>query len=314
MHPTDRPRVPRPPGRRNLRRAPLTRARLSRRERRPGEGPTRHGVSGRRARPAAERGGRRHELRDPGILARGQADVEVGAEGGRDLLAEERADRPSGHAPHDLALQVALGDRVVPGPRPRRPPGRLRGEPFDARLPVVQHGRVLERRIEAREAGGMAHHVGDRDRLLAVLRELGPVGRDRRREVDLAPVGEHQHAERSHGLGRRVHVDDRVALPGTAVRIRIPGPEVHDELAVPGHGHAGALLEALVEVGRESVPHALEARLHESMDLHRRPLCSHRGGTRRGGARRYHARPCPPERESGARLRHAIARAPILTR
>ena len=82
------------------------------------------GVDGLRKRV---RGGR-DQLRDAAVVRGVEADVEVGAERLRHLAAEERAQRHAGDALQDLALQLALRDRVVAGGRPRLPPGRLPGQ------------------------------------------------------------------------------------------------------------------------------------------------------------------------------------------
>ena len=62
------------------------------------------------------------------VVGRRQADVEVGAERPGDLLGEERAERPPGDPPDDLADEVALVERVVARRGARLPPRRLGGE------------------------------------------------------------------------------------------------------------------------------------------------------------------------------------------
>ena len=83
----------------------------------------------RRRPPRALAGGRRHHLARRGRLRiRGEPDVEVGAERRGDLVAEERAERRAGDAPHDLADQVAVRQRVVAVGGAGLPPRRLGGE------------------------------------------------------------------------------------------------------------------------------------------------------------------------------------------
>ena len=72
---------------------------------------------------------RRDHVRDPVVLARREADVEVGIERLGDLAVEELADRLAGDAPDDLADEVALGHGVVARPGAGLPPRRLGGEP-----------------------------------------------------------------------------------------------------------------------------------------------------------------------------------------
>jgi len=68
----------------------------------------------------------------------------------------------------------------------------------------------------------MPEHVADFDALLPGGRELRPVGRHRRVQVEHTPIGEFQRDERDHRLGRRPDVHDRVALPGS------PGVDIGD--------------------------------------------------------------------------------------
>ena len=89
----------------------------------------------------------------------------------------------------------------------------------------------------------MAEHVSGGDGLFAAGGELGPVGGDRLVQVELATVGEDEAAQRSHRLGGRPDVDDRVLLPvaldaGDAGVVVVgsverggAAPQVDDELA-----------------------------------------------------------------------------------
>ena len=91
---------------------------------------------------------RRDQLGDTVVLGGREADVEVGAERARDLVAEEGADRAAVDAPQDLALDVALGHGVVARRRTRFPPRRLGGQALDDGVPVVE-GLGRDRRVEA---------------------------------------------------------------------------------------------------------------------------------------------------------------------
>ena len=102
--------------------------------------------------------GRRHQLGDALVVHRVESDVEVGAERFGDFLAEEGADGAAVDAPHELALQEPLGDRVVSDRGARLPPRRLLGEVGADLVPLVEI-RGGERRVEAREAGAVTHHV-----------------------------------------------------------------------------------------------------------------------------------------------------------
>ena len=76
---------------------------------------------------------------DPGVVLGIGPDVEVSAERPGDLVGDELTDRLAGDPPNELALEVALGDGVVPGCSPRLPPRRLGGEQRRRLIPVVQY-------------------------------------------------------------------------------------------------------------------------------------------------------------------------------
>ena len=196
-----------------------------------------------------------------------EPDVEVRAERFRDLLAEERADGAAVDAPHELTLEVPLGDRVVPDRGPGLPPRRLLGQVRADLVPLVQVRR-RERRVETRQPGAVTHHVAHEHAVFAARRELGPVLRDRRVEVEHAPVGEHQHAERRHGLRARVDVDDRVLDPRIAVGVRDAAPQVDDRLAVDRQRDARTHFESRVEVAFERAADRFETRLTHTVGVH----------------------------------------------
>src|SRR5438093_8707470 len=69
--------------------------------------------------------------------------------------------------------------------------------------------------------------------LLAVLRELRPVVPHRSVKVEQSLLDQTVHADRRHALGHRIHVDDRVSLPGTgALFVGPAAPQVDHGLAV----------------------------------------------------------------------------------
>ena len=103
--------------------------------------------------------------------------------------------------------------------------------------------------------------------LLALLRELWPVGGDSLLVVQpAARVGDRQ-GHRGEALGGRVDDDHRVPLPGLA-RHLVPNtaPEVDDLLAAIVGAAGAAQLPALSEVLLERVAHGLEAATDVSLD------------------------------------------------
>ena len=187
----------------------------------------RRGRRGRRARPACRCGSRRRAAR-------------------RSSRRTNCADRLPGDPPHDLALEVALGDGVVARRRARLPPRLLGGEQRGGLLAVVEVS-YGDRLLPARQPGRVAHHVADLDVALAVGGELGPVRGHRGVEVELALVGEHRGrpapttvlvvdqtlmiVSRSHGTSR------------AGVAVGRAAPQVDDQLAVDRHGDRRALVE-----------------------------------------------------------------------
>ena len=114
--------------------------------------------------------------------------------------------------------------------------------------------------------------MGDRHVLFAGRLELGPVARDRRVGVELAPVGQHQRAQRGHGLGGRPDVGDRVALPRRrAFGVDGAAPEVDHRLAVDVQRDARAEL-LLRQLLGQRVAHRRKARIARPRYLGHRSL------------------------------------------
>ena len=209
----------------------------------------------------------RDQLGDPGVLAGGQADVEVGAEGLGDLLPEDGPEGAAGDAADHLAHQVALGQGMIAGGRSRLPEGRLGGEQGGDLVPVVEVG-LGQGLLPAGEAGGMGHELSDGDGGFAVLGELRPVLRHRGVEVEISAVGQQEGGEGGHGLGRGVDVDQGVRLPGPGLAgVGEPAPEVDHHLPLESGGEAGADVEAGLEVAGEGAAHGLETGIAGPVNL-----------------------------------------------
>jgi MFS transporter, ENTS family, enterobactin (siderophore) exporter len=266
-----------PVGRRDLRRPPLVRVGLvagQRRVHQRGER-GRGGVGVRLGQRGLLVLGRPHALqvRAAAEFLLGQPDVEVGAERGGYLRAEERAEALPGDAPDNLADEKPEGDRLVPaGAAGREQRLLLREQPGDL-IPVVV---VLDahRRREPGQPGLVAHDLADRDRVLAGRRELRPVPRDRRVRVELAPVDEDVRAQRGHRLGRGPHVRERVLLPPPVpTRVGPAPPQAHDGFAARRDRHARPDLTALGEVFGERLAHRFKTGCARTvnLNLHRPP-------------------------------------------
>ena len=146
--------------------------------------------------------------------------------------------------------------------------GSWRGEQPGDLLPVVV---VLDadRHGQAGEPGLVAHDRPDRDLGLAARRELGPVARDRRVRVKLAPVDQQVRAQRGHRLGRGPHVGERVLAATAVVRPGSAQPAHRFTTGSPpaDDGHARPDLGAFGEVVGERLPHRLETGRACSVDL-----------------------------------------------
>ena len=99
----------------------------------------------------------------------------------------------------------------------------------------------------------MRHHLRDGDRILAVLRELGPVGGDGGVDVEFTTVGEHQHRQVGDGLGGGPHVDDGVRFPRPGAFGVGEAPHVDHVLTVDVDHQGCATFGARVQVGRQHV-------------------------------------------------------------
>src|SRR5208282_6405662 len=99
------------------------------------------------------------------------------------------------------------------------------------------------------QARAMAQDVAHRQILLAGLRELGPVLRNRLIGIELALIDQTMGAGRRETFGRRVDVDQRVALPWFGLRlVGMTAPDIDDAFTVEIDRASGAELAALFEI------------------------------------------------------------------
>ena len=162
-------------------------------------------------------------------------------------------------APQQLALVEPERQPVIglPGAGfPRRLLARHhRGQPIRVR----DHA-AIDGLVEGKQTRLVSQELAHGDRLLAVLRELGPVRGDPLVVVQPAARVRDGQGHRRQALGGRVDDDHRVPFPGLT-RWPVPdaAPEVDDLLAAEIHAAGAAELVSAREVLRESVANGLEA-------------------------------------------------------
>ena len=115
--------------------------------------------------------------------------------------------------------------------------------------------------VEQDEPRLVPEQLAHGDRVLAVLRELGPVARDRRVVVEPAARVRDRQRHRREALGAGHDDDHRVLVPRrVAVGRAAAAPQIDDLLAAPVGRDGGADLAALGEVALELDAHFFEAR------------------------------------------------------
>ena len=96
--------------------------------------------------------------------------------------------------------------------------------------------RIADQVADVVQPGLHRHELANRDSLLAIGGELGPVRPDRCVVVQLTSISEHVQHGRRHALGRRPGHGHGVAFPRQPTgRVAIPGPHVEHRTAVEIH-------------------------------------------------------------------------------
>jgi hypothetical protein len=114
--------------------------------------------------------------------------------------------------------------------------------------------------VDEDETRFVPEELANGDGMLAVLRELGPVPRDRRVVVEPPACVGNGERHRREPLGRRKDDDHRVLVPRVvAFRRAATAPQVDDLLAAPIGSDGRTYFAALAEVARELRPHFFEA-------------------------------------------------------
>src|SRR5690606_32353517 len=188
------------------------------------------------------------------------ADVVFGGERTGDVVLEERADGHAGYPAQDLAAQETLDVHVVGGARARLPQRVLHLERLDVGLVVVEPARIHRVVGQYRDRRGVVEHHAHGDRVLAVLRQLGPVGGDTLVRIDQAAVYRHVEADAGDALGDAHHAHGRVLVPLLRpVCARPAAPQVDHGCAVEDYRAGGAELFLDAEILGEGLEHRREA-------------------------------------------------------
>lgn len=120
--------------------------------------------------------------------------------------------------------------------------------------------------VDGGEPGLVGQHLPDRDRLLAGLGELRPVGGHGGVVVQQPAGARDGQGGGGHALGHAEDQDQGVLTPRQSA-VAQAAPQVHDRLAVPVHRAGGAQLATLGEVVRKRLPDRLEPWGHPPMEL-----------------------------------------------
>ncbi len=210
------------------------------------------------------------QRREPRVRQRlRHPDVHVESQRVRDLVLEEPAERPVARIdpPHQLPFVETESEPVVALPRARWPGRPLTRHDGRETIRVRDHAAV-DRLVEREQPGLVRQQLAHRDRFLALLRELGPVGADALVVVEPAARVRERQGHRRQPLGGRVHEDHRALLPRGAGRVVAdPAPQVHDLFAAMERATRAAELAPAREVLDERVAHPLESRGDGAEDL-----------------------------------------------
>ena len=173
----------------------------------------------------------RHPIAVDGVR---QTDVEVQPKRTCDLVGEI----PAESAPLGIGMSNEFGrvpperDTVVAMPRARRPGGGLRRQSLREPLGRSDIGKG-QQRLDHRQPGLVGQQLPHGDRLLAALRELGPVVGHPRVIVQQSARNGQRDCQCGNTFCRRERIDQRVVRPRRpSAPVAETTPEVHDLAAV----------------------------------------------------------------------------------
>jgi hypothetical protein len=149
---------------------------------------------------------------------------------------------------------------------------------IDHRVPGKGIG-AGKRPVQRRQAGLVSQQPADQEALLALGGELGPVGGDRRVQVQFASLDEQQRAGSGRRFGGGINDLQGVVLPRPGgLGIGDAAPQVGHRSAVQVHADRRAHFRAVGEVRRERLADRLESWRGLPHDLgHPSPFLCHHG-------------------------------------
>ena len=185
------------------------------------------------------------------VLRRRRSHPDVDAAGRGDVVAQCVRNGAAVDATDELVGKRPDRERVIEERLSRLPERPLRCEPLGQRC-VREQLLPCEATVDSDQAGLVRQHLPDGHRALAALRELGPVRRDRRVEVELPALNEQCDHDRGGALAARVHGEQRVGLHPA------PSGAIHDALGADVHAELGAVCRVGVAVRSERLVDGLE--------------------------------------------------------
>jgi hypothetical protein len=194
--------------------------------------------------------------------------MHVEVERARNLVAQISARSFSGDASNHLANQMSESNRMVAMPGARLPPWFMRRERCTHHRPVEVrvHRQLLSHRGQSR---AMTQQIIYRNFVLARLRELRPVLRHRRVEIQHPLIDQPMRTNGRKPLGRRVHVDERIARPRLGLRlVGMTTPKIDDGLSIKSSSNSRPNLDPVIKAIRKNFPDARESRIATTLNPH----------------------------------------------
>ena len=166
------------------------------------------------------------------------------------VTSDHVGERQTRHPPHDFADQPPVGQCVIAALGSRFVGRRFCRDRGDHVFPVEHVVRAVDDAAEPVKPCGVAQHVADGDVLLAVLRELRPVGGHSLVVVHQPRLGLEMQCCGRHPLGRAEAHRQRVGFPRIAFWRPQATPQVDHRFAAVEDGHGRAAVGAFELAGK----------------------------------------------------------------